>query len=226
MRRPGRGSAAGRPATTFAERVVDRASAALAGTGLDRRRLLGRAALVGTALAVNPIDFVLKPRTAYAAVCGTNSLCSQGYTAFCCTINGGANTCPPGSFVAGWWKVGDSAFCNGGARYYVDCNRAPGASCACRCADGPCDKRRICCNNFRYGQCNQQIRGVTEVVCRVVLCTPPWEWDPTCTTTVRQDLKHPLAHGHVPARSESLRDRRPLSGPRAHRLTARCAHRG
>ena len=32
-------------------------------------------------------------------------------------INGGANTCPPGSFVAGWWKMGNSAFCRGDARY-------------------------------------------------------------------------------------------------------------
>ena len=31
-------------------------------------------------------------------------------------------------------------------------------SCSCRCADGSCDQRRVCCNNFRYGQCNTQVR--------------------------------------------------------------------
>ena len=38
------------------------------------------------------------PARAYGAVCGT---CSDGWTAFCCTINSGRNSCPPGSFVAG-----------------------------------------------------------------------------------------------------------------------------
>ncbi|HEV2075094.1 MAG TPA: hypothetical protein VGR10_02540, partial [Thermoleophilaceae bacterium] len=38
-----------------------------------------------------------------------------------------------------------------------------------------CRYRRECCNNFRYGQCNTQIGGVTEVVCRVISCRPPWK---------------------------------------------------
>lgn len=152
-----------------------------------RRSFLRRAAMVGTALAVNPFDFILRPQSAYASVCGPSNECSQGWTAFCCTINGGANTCPPGSYVAGWWKVSSSAFCRGEDRYVIDCNRLPSASCSCRCAQGSCDRRRICCNNFRYGQCNQQIRGTTEVVCRVVICTPPWVWDDACTATVRTD---------------------------------------
>lgn len=173
------------PAPTFAERVVARATTLV--PGVSRRGFLYRAAVVGSALAVNPFDFLLKPGTAYAQVCGDAASCSNGWSAFCCTINDGANTCPPGSYVAGWWKVDDSSFCRGAARYYIDCNREPGASCACKCADGPCDKRRTCCNVFRYGQCNQQVSGVTEVVCRVVTCQAPWEWDPSCTTTVRTD---------------------------------------
>lgn len=175
----------GRP--TLPERVAERVSAMLAGPTHDRRGFLRRAALVGTALAVNPFDFVLRPGTAYASVCGPENECSQGWSAFCCTINGGANTCPPGSYVAGWWKVADSAFCRGEDRFIVDCNRSPEADCTCRCASGDCDRRRSCCNNFRYGQCNQQIAGTTEVVCRLVICTPPWEYDPACTATVRTD---------------------------------------
>lgn len=172
---------------TLAERAVDRIATSLAGRTLTRRGFLGRAAIVGSALAVEPVGFVFRPQSAYASVCGSGASCSNGWTAFCTTISDGDNTCPPGSFVAGWWKVDDSAFCNGEARYYVDCNRTPGESCSCHCSDDPCDSRRVCCNVFRYGQCNQQVPGVTEVVCRVIICTPPWEWDPSCTTTVRTD---------------------------------------
>lgn len=176
------------PAPTWPQRVVTRVSSLWdARPDRGRRGFLRRAALVGTALAVNPLDFVLRPQSAYASVCGPANECSQGWTTFCCTINGGANTCPDGSYAAGWWKVSSSAFCRGEDRYVIDCNRLPQARCSCRCAGGECDRRRICCNNFRYGQCNQQIPGITEVVCRVVICTPPWEWDDTCTTTVRTD---------------------------------------
>ena len=174
-------------------RAVDRVSSLLARGGprraksQSRRSFVQRAALIGTALAVNPFDFLLRPGTAYAQVCGPANECNQGWTAFCCTINGGRNTCPDGSYAAGWWKVSSSAFCRGADRYVVDCNRLPSASCSCRCADGPCDRRLVCCNNFRYGQCNLQIPGTTEVVCRIIICTTPWDWDPSCTTTVRID---------------------------------------
>jgi hypothetical protein len=40
---------------------------------------------------------------------------------------------------------------------------------------------------FRYGQCNQQITCVGPITCRLVSCVPPWEIDPTCTTTVAID---------------------------------------
>jgi hypothetical protein len=168
-------------------RLVDRLGRALGGTGLSRRRFLSRVAVVGAAVAVDPVGYILKPGTAYAQVCGEGASCGSGWTAFCCTVNSGKNTCPPGSYVAGWWRIDDSPFCLGAARYVIDCNRSPNATCSCRCADGACDKRRVCCNNFRYGQCNTQIEGVTEVVCRVVICTAPWVWDPACGRTVRVD---------------------------------------
>ncbi len=171
----------------MAVRLVGRVGRALAGTGLSRRRFLSRVAVVGAAVAVDPIRYAVKPGSAYAQVCGDGASCGNGWTAFCCTVNGGANTCPPGSYVAGWWRIDDSPFCLGAARYVIDCNRSPNASCSCRCASGSCDQRRVCCNNFRYGQCNTQVRGVTEVVCRVVTCTAPWVWDPACGRTVRVD---------------------------------------
>ena len=166
-------------------RAVERAAALLAGRGESRRRFLGRVAVVGSALALNPLRFILRPTPAYASVCGSGNSCGAGWSVFCCTVNDGANTCPDGSFVAGWWKVDDSAFCLGAPRYYIDCNRRPKATCSCRCNTTGCDQRRVCCNVFRYGQCNTHIGGVTEVVCRIITCTPPWQWDPSCGRTVR-----------------------------------------
>lgn len=157
-----------------------------------RRSFLVKAAVVGAALVTHPLRFVLRPGTAYAAVCGDGTGCGTGWTVFCCTVNGGANTCPPGSYAAGWWKADSSAFCGGAARYYIDCNRLPSEPGACSCVrchdgNGTCDQRRYCCNVFRYGQCHLEIGGVTPVVCRVVTCTPPWEWDPACSTSPRTD---------------------------------------
>lgn len=162
------------------------------GDGVGRRGFLVRAAVVGAALVTNPLKFVLRPGTAYANVCGDGVGCGTGWTVFCCTVNGGANTCPPGSYAAGWWKADSSAFCGGAARYYIDCNRLPSQPGSCGCischsGNGSCDRRRYCCNVFRYGQCHLEIGGVTPVVCRVITCTPPWRWDPACSTSPRTD---------------------------------------
>ncbi len=175
---------------TFASRLVDRIAARL---GDDTRRgFLTKSAVVGAALATTPVSYILRPGTAYAAVCGGGAGCGSGWTVFCCTVNDGANTCPPGTFAAGWWKADSSSFCGGTARYYIDCNRLPSQPGACSCVgchsgNGTCDQRRYCCNVFRYGQCHLEIPGVTPVVCRVITCTPPWQWDPACGTSARTD---------------------------------------
>ena len=62
---------------------------------VDRRGVLRRGAMAGTALAVAPTAYVLRPGSAYAAVCAPGALCNDGYTEFCCTIYGD-NQCPPG----------------------------------------------------------------------------------------------------------------------------------
>ncbi|CAN5792660.1 hypothetical protein BH24ACT3_BH24ACT3_09780 [soil metagenome] len=152
-----------------------------------RRGFLARVAVVGSALSVAPLDFVLRPGTAYAQVCGPGASCSSGWTAFCCTVNQGRNSCPPGSFVAGWWKADNAGFCCGAARYILDCNATCPTQCRCRCASGTCDQRKVCCNQFRYGQCNQQISCFGPVVCRVATCTPPWQYDRACTTASATD---------------------------------------
>jgi hypothetical protein len=187
-------------------RLTDRVATAIS-RRLDRRGFLARAALGGTALAVAPVAYSLRPGDAYTAICRCNgvrcpcgSTCCDGYTEFCCTVFG-ANRCPPGSVIAGWWKADGSPFCGGGARYYMDCNAGCGdcgcggsglcsggcSGTGCGCAFGDCGHRRVGCVQFRYGQCNQQVACVGPITCRLVSCVPPWEIEPTCTTTVAVD---------------------------------------
>ena len=148
----------------------------------SRRTLLLRVALAGSALSVAPLRYLLYPGSALAAISPgscADGLCTDGYTAFCCEINDGLNTCPAGTFPGGWWMCTDYAghrLCSDqGVRYYVDCNRLPGHRIpgGCHCANDSCAHRRVACNVFRYGQCNTQIAGITEVVCRMVVCKNP-----------------------------------------------------
>ncbi|MDZ7674059.1 MAG: twin-arginine translocation signal domain-containing protein [Acidimicrobiales bacterium] len=184
--------------------VTDRATQFL-GRRTSRRGFLARSALVGSALAVAGKEFVLEPRSAYAATCsciGRNcncgALCCDGYTEFCCAIYGD-NECPAGTVLAGWWKVDGSSYCNGQARYYMDCNdrcggcgcgsngvcsgSCTGAGCQCR----SCGNRKDGCTHFRYGNCNNHVACVGPIMCRVVTCTKPWDIDPACSTASRVD---------------------------------------
>ncbi len=172
-----------------------------------RRGFLSKTAVVGSALAVAPRDFITKPVTAYAQVCSCSgsrcdcgSQCCDGYTEFCCTIYG-TNGCPPGSLYGGWWRVSQSSFCGGNNRYYLDChNTCGGCGCGasgicsgacngtrCGCALGSCGNRKAGCTHFRYGQCNRHVDCLGPIVCRVVTCTPPWQLEPNCSRSVRTD---------------------------------------
>lgn len=182
--------------TSLATRAVERIGEHLARRP-TRRSFLVKTAVVGSALATRPWRYLTRPGTAYASLCGPEADCASGWTVFCCSINNGENTCPPGTIPAGWWKADGSAFCGGGPRYILDCNATCGSCgcgssgiCApgchdwkCHCGTNDCDQRRVACNNFRYGQCHQEVACVGPVVCRVATCMPPWEWEPTCTTT-------------------------------------------
>jgi uncharacterized protein with LGFP repeats len=183
-----------------AQQRIMSATSRLLARRLDRRGVLTRAAVVGSALATSGLDYVLKPGTAYASVCGSGASCSSGWTAMCCTINNGVNQCPPGSFAGGWWKADGASLCGGHARYYIDCQAectncgcGSGAFCSsscwnCRshCADGPCDKRHVCHNVFRYGQCRRDKHCSGPVLCRTITCTPPWKWA-DCSTASATD---------------------------------------
>jgi hypothetical protein len=178
-------------------RIAERLSTAVGGwleRRLTRRGALARATVAGSALAVAPIRYLIRPGTAWAVIapvdCASDSACNDGYTAFCCEIEHGQNTCPQGTYVAGWWKCTayqGAGLCQPeGVRYYLDCNRLPGHVFpgSCQCARGDCARRRVDCNHFRYGQCNTQIGGTTEVVCRLITCQNPatingWGCNPT-----------------------------------------------
>jgi hypothetical protein len=163
------------------DRVV-RALGRLLERRASRRGVLARSALAGAAFAVAPVRYLIRPGTAWAVIgpadCASG-LCTDGYTAFCCEIEGGNNRCPENTYVAGWWKctsyVGTGLCQPQGVRYYIDCNRRPGTVFpgGCQCAQGDCARRAVDCNHFRYGQCNTQVAGTTEVVCRLIVCQNP-----------------------------------------------------
>jgi hypothetical protein len=187
--------------------LTERASSALA-RRTTRRGFLARSAIVGSAMTAAPLRYLLRPGSAYAAICGCHGqdcgcgdLCCDGYTQFCCTINDGLNTCPPGSFAGGWWKADGSVYCSG-PRYYIDCvaNCDCSSGCesshfcvpacdgeTCSCALGDCHNRHVSCTTFRYGQCHQEIACSGRIVCRVVSCTPAWLLDDSCSTSSATD---------------------------------------
>ncbi len=167
--------------TTASETLVN-GSAWFLERRMSRRTALVRIAVAGSALCVAPLRYLLYPGSAMAALVPGDcdgGLCTDGYTAFCCEINHGLNTCPSGTYPGGWWMCTDyqgRRLCSDvGVRYYVDCNALPWQSFpgGCRCANDSCEHRRVACNIFRYGQCNPQIAGVTAVVCRMVVCENP-----------------------------------------------------
>ena len=188
--------------------VVERASQFLEGK-LSRRSFVVRSAFAGSAVASGGAGFVLRPGTAYAAMCvcgnngcGCGTTCCVGYTEFCCVLNGGYNYCPENTVMGGWWKADGSIYCDG-PRYYMDCNATcnctngcgdgfqfcdPGCDGrTCDCAFGSCDNYLTSCFQFRYGQCNQDVSCIGRIECRVVTCVPPWEIDPSCTTVNAED---------------------------------------
>jgi hypothetical protein len=181
---------------TSALRLVDGSARALEAR-FSRRTALTRIAVAGSALAVAPVRYLLYPGTALGVVVPgscKDGLCTDGYTAFCCEIHSGLNTCPAGTFVGGWWMCTDyrgHQLCQGsGVRYYIDCNNLPGRPFpgGCRCADDDCSHRRQACNVFRYGQCNTHIKGTTTVVCRVVTCEKPSQIESlNCNATLMID---------------------------------------
>src|SRR5690349_3877581 len=101
------------PGRSASERFVTKLAGVFPKSKSSGRSFLAKTAVVGSALTVSPLDFMLKPASAYDVVCGSGNTCGEGWSVFCCTINGGFNSCPPGSFTGGWWKADNSSFCGG-----------------------------------------------------------------------------------------------------------------
>jgi len=179
----------------MSERLVDAATSFFQ-KRVSRRSMLVRLAVAGSALAVAPLRYMLRPVDAMSFVncpnCPPSSRCCDGYTAFCCTLTG-VNACPANTYVGGWWKCtsyrGDGMCSAEGVRYYLDCNILPGWRCpwGCHCANNNCSHRRTCCNIFRYGQCGHEVRGVTPIVCRMIKCVNPCRIYSDCTCSYKQD---------------------------------------
>ncbi len=148
----------------------------------SRRGLLVRLAAAGSALTVAPLRYLLYPGTALAAITPgecPHGACTDGYTAFCCEINHGQNSCPTGTFPGGWWMCTDypgHKLCSErGHPLLRRLQRAAGHPYpgGCRCAGSTLRRPAVACNVFRYGQCNTHVAGVTAVVCRMVVCENP-----------------------------------------------------
>lgn len=211
--------------------LIHRLSGAL-GSRVRRRDVFVGAAVAGSALATDPKAYALLPQSAYATICGPGNTAASGWTVFCCTINDGVNACPPGSFAAGWWKAADSSWCGGGYRYIVDCN-ARCTKCSTGCSDGicdnkcwncscgkgstdTCDQRRVCCNAFRYGQCNTHVKCSGGVHCRVVTCEPPYRWANCTTTSLRDDRTAEHSAPCIPAWGPIQAKYKAMGGPKSY----------
>lgn len=162
------------------DRIMARAADVLE-VRVTRRGFISTTTIVGTAIAATGCRVITQPGSPYTRVtdCPPGALCRDGYTEFCCVINSGVNACPPGTSPAGWWRADYSVYCNG-TRYYIDCNDFSGSPPPCRCGAG-CHTRKVYCNHFRYGQCNQWVPGTGVIACRMVTCVPPYLLDLGCT---------------------------------------------
>ena len=150
---------------------------------VTRRSALSKAALAGSAFAVAPARYLIRPGTAWAVIgpgdchsirsAGMATRRSAARSSTAATTARRARTWPAGGSAP---PIRDAGLCaDEGVRYYIDCNRIPGHVFpgGCQCARGDCNRRCVDCNHFRYGQCNTQISGTTEVVCRLVICHHP-----------------------------------------------------
>jgi hypothetical protein len=127
----------------------------------SRRGFLVRLTILGSALTLGPIRYLLYPESALAAcsgcanpcpgACGNScscgsTCCSSANSTFCCTLTG-SNTCPGGSTLCGSWSCGNTGL------VMADCCDT---SCgSCRCANGACGNRRACCFPRLYNNCGQ-----------------------------------------------------------------------
>ena len=170
-----------------------------------------------------PLEFGLKPRLGLRrdlqlqrfGVCRCGSACCDGYTEFCCTLNG-VERLPArhdhrragGRSTARRSAAAPPATTSTATRR-ADRARAATATCSgacsgvgCGCAGGDCNNRKSGCTRFRYGQCNQDVACVGPIVCRVV----------TCARAVDRSIRH-AGPARGPTRRPQIHDRPCLDDP-------------
>ena len=116
---------------TFAERVVHRAVGAVR-RATAGARFLARTAVVGLRPGGQPAR--LRPQAGHRLRRGVRHLLATAGPRSAARSTAAATRCPPDSFVAGWWKADNAAYCCGAARYIIDCNATCPTQCACRCS--------------------------------------------------------------------------------------------
>ena len=174
-----------------------------------------RGSALAAAVTVAPRRYLLEPVSAYVALClcsgstcDCGASCCDGYTEFCCSLTGhGQNYCPAGTELGGYGRpTGPVSAVAPPATTWIANVVPPASPCSCGCANGNCGCARPAAPRFRYGQLPQEIATMGAIMCRVVTCTAPWEFDPTCTRTVLTDNNtrfHDAPCLHAPAVSEA-----------------------
>lgn len=158
----------------LSERMVETASSSLAHRS-SRRGFLVRLSIVGSALVVSPIRYLLRPGSAWGTTtctsgCNPGDLChDSGTSAFCCTLTNGTNDCPANTDPCGWWRCCiPTSYCASGYKYFIDCCGCSGAG---QCAHDSCGNRKYCCYGQQWTNCTPT-HGTT-IRCRVVRCANP-----------------------------------------------------
>ncbi|TML60608.1 MAG: hypothetical protein E6G22_10780 [Actinobacteria bacterium] len=164
----------------LADTLTESAGAALE-RRTSRRNLLVRMTVVGSALSLAPLKYLLRPGSAWA-FSTTCSSCSSGIcitshnSAFCCTITG-VNHCPSGTTACGWWRCCISTlYCSTGYRYFIDCCGGCGAG---HCVNDSCNNRKTCCYGKEWDNCS----GTGTIQCRAVLCVNPSQVYSACSSS-------------------------------------------
>lgn len=185
----------------LSKRVSESASEPLAST-VTRRSFLGRVALIGSALTVAPMRFLLRSESALATITAncpppggcTSGTCTDGYSAFCCTMTG-SNDCPANTSPGGWWHACvPTLYCSSGTRYYIDCvgTACPTDCSACQCYNNSCGNRRTCCN-VGYSNCGGST--TRKLKCRIVRCVNPCNLFAGCSCTSAEKDPVTCSHG-------------------------------
>jgi hypothetical protein len=157
----------------FADTITQQAAGRLERT-VSRRSFLVRMTVVGSALTIAPLRYLLRPGNAWAnnsncTTCTMGECLTSPNSTFCCSLSGGSNACPSGTDACGWWQCCvPTLYCSSGTRYFVDCCDPNCGSP--HCANGHCDSRVTCCFPAEWKNCNT-MHGT--IKCRVVLCVPP-----------------------------------------------------